>query len=60
VRPNYGDAEATMQALADAGIDYDDVIDVLNREGVEKFIGAWHELKDTVSASLAAGHGTSA
>ena len=60
VRPNYGDAEATMQALADAGIDYDDVIDVLNREGVEKFIGAWHQLTDTVSASLAAGHGTSA
>jgi transaldolase len=49
-----------MQALADAGIDYDDVIDVLNREGVEKFIGAWHQLTDTVSASLAAGHGTSA
>jgi transaldolase len=60
VRPNYGDAEATMQALADAGIDYDDVISVLNREGVEKFVGAWHQLTDTVRASLAAGHGASA
>jgi transaldolase len=60
VRPHYGDAEATMQALADAGIDYDDVIDVLNREGIEKFVGAWRELTDTVQASLAAGHGASA
>jgi transaldolase len=60
VRPNYADAQATMDALATAGIDYDDVIDLLEREGVEKFVGAWHELTDTVSASLAAGHGASA
>jgi len=54
VRPFYADAEATMQALADAGIDYDDVIEVLIREGVEKFITAWDELLDSVSTALEA------
>src|SRR3954447_5831274 len=45
VRPFYADAEATMQALADAGIDYDDVIEVLIKEGVDKFITAWDQLR---------------
>jgi transaldolase len=54
VRPNYADAEATMQALADAGIDYDDVIKVLIKEGVDKFITAWDELLESVDEALAA------
>jgi len=52
VRPNYADAQATMEALAGAGIDYDDVIAVLIREGVEKFVASWSDLADTVTASL--------
>jgi transaldolase len=52
VRPNYREARTTMDALAAAGIDYDDVIDVLSREGVEKFVDAWHELLGTVEKSL--------
>ena len=54
VRPFYDDAEATMRALADAGIDYDDVIEVLIREGVEKFIKAWDELLDSTTEALEA------
>jgi transaldolase len=54
VRPFYADAEATMNALADAGIDYDDVIDVLIREGVDKFIKAWDELLESVTEALEA------
>jgi transaldolase len=54
VRPNYSDAEATMSALADAGIDYDDVIDVLIEEGVDKFIKAWDELLESVTEALEA------
>jgi transaldolase len=54
VRPFYADAEATMHALADAGIDYDDVIEVLIKEGVDKFIKAWDELLDSVDEALAA------
>lgn len=54
VRPFYGDAEAHMAALAEAGIDYDDVIAVLIEEGVDKFVVAWDELQTTLSASLEA------
>ncbi|MCW2738999.1 transaldolase [Nocardioides sp.] len=54
VRPFYDDAAAHMQALADAGIDYDDVIEVLIKEGVEKFVVAWDELQTTLAASLEA------
>jgi transaldolase len=54
VRPFYDDAAAHMQALAEAGIDYDDVIAVLIKEGVDKFVVAWDELQATLSASLEA------
>jgi len=54
VRPFYDDAARVMSRLADAGIDYDDVIEVLIREGVEKFIKAWDELLDSVDEALAA------
>jgi transaldolase len=54
VRPFYADAAAHLEALAAAGIDYDDVIEVLIREGVEKFVKAWDELLDSVSTALEA------
>ena len=54
VRPFYDDAAAHMAALADAGIDYDDVIAVLMREGVEKFVTAWDELMETLQGNLEA------
>ena len=52
IRPFYDDAAAHMKALEDAGIDYDDVIEVLIKEGVEKFVVAWDELQTTLAASL--------
>ncbi len=54
VTTRYADAHETMAALARAGIDYDDVIEVLIGEGVDKFIASWHELLDTVRGSLEA------
>jgi transaldolase len=57
VRPFYDDAQATMDALAEAGIDYDDVIEDLIKEGVEKFITAWDELLDSVTEALQAASG---
>jgi transaldolase len=54
VRPFYDDAATHMSALADAGIDYDDVIEVLIKEGVEKFVTAWDELLDSVTEALEA------
>ena len=52
VRPNYDDARQVMKDLADAGIDYDDVIVTLEQEGVEKFVKSWDELLETVKKSL--------
>ncbi|MCW2754599.1 MAG: tal [Marmoricola sp.] len=54
VRPHYADAKATMAELAAAGIDYDDVIEVLIREGVDKFVQAWSGLLGSVRTSLEA------
>lgn len=48
----YDDAQAHMDALREAGIDYDDVIRVLEEEGVEKFVKSWHELLGTVEDQL--------
>jgi transaldolase len=52
VRPHYADAERVMADLAGAGIDYDDVIATLEREGVEKFEKSWNELLETVQGQL--------
>ncbi|MEU4582825.1 transaldolase [Kitasatospora aureofaciens] len=51
--PNYADAKALLDAVAAAGVDYDDVVQVLEDEGVQKFEQSWQELLDTVTASLA-------
>jgi transaldolase len=52
VRGTYADAHATLTALADIGIDYDDVVDLLEREGVDKFIVAWEDLLKSVGGAL--------
>jgi transaldolase len=54
VRPFYDNAHSTMVLLGAAGIDYDDVIEVLIREGVEKFVKAWQDLLGSVRTSLEA------
>jgi len=43
-------ARRTLQAFADAGIDYDDVVDTLEREGVEKFAKSFQQLFADVEA----------
>src|SRR5690242_2763927 len=37
-------ARRTLQAFADAGIDYDDVVETLEREGVQKFAKSFDQL----------------
>jgi transaldolase len=43
------DARRTLEDLAQAGIDYDDVVAVLEREGVKKFADSFKELIDGVA-----------
>ncbi|TQK19414.1 transaldolase [Microbacterium sp. SLBN-154] len=54
VTGNYADAHAVFDQLKAVGVDFDDVTDVLEKEGVEKFIASWHELQGTVAAALEA------
>jgi transaldolase len=44
------EARRTLEALAEAGVDYDDVVAVLEREGVQKFADSFKELIDGVAA----------
>ncbi len=52
VTVNYTEAQQVIHGLESLGISYDDVIEVLEREGVEKFEKSWLELLDTVRAEL--------
>jgi transaldolase len=52
IRGNYDDARRHMAALREAGVDYDDVVRVLEEEGVEKFEASWIELLDTIKGEL--------
>jgi transaldolase len=54
VRGAYDEARAHMAALKDVGVDYDDVVRVLEEEGVEKFEASWNELLGTISSELEA------
>ena len=53
ITPNYADAKAVFAALAAVGIDFEDVTNVLESEGVSKFIISWGELLETVNTALA-------
>jgi transaldolase len=37
-------AQDTLDSLGDIGVDYDDVVQTLEDEGVLKFVASWHEL----------------
>ncbi|WP_448638913.1 transaldolase [Geodermatophilus sp. URMC 63] len=52
VQKTYEEAAATMQAIADAGVDLDDVFRVLEDEGVQKFVDSWDELTASVREQL--------
>jgi len=48
------EAQQVLDDLERVGIDYDDVVDVLEKEGVEKFEASWKELVDDVQQELEA------
>jgi transaldolase len=54
VTTQYDDADRVMADLKNVGIDYDDVIAVLEQEGVDKFVKSWNELLETVTGQLEA------
>jgi transaldolase len=48
------EARALLDDLAAAGVDYDDVVETLEREGVEKFAASFRQLLDGIEAKRAA------
>jgi transaldolase len=53
VRGRYDEATQVLDALAALGIGYTEVVDLLEREGVDKFDKSWSELLTTVNDELA-------
>lgn len=52
IEPNLASAQEVINELSAVGIDMTEVTDLLENEGVEKFIVSWQELKDSVGESL--------
>ncbi|UKY49491.1 transaldolase [Streptomyces inhibens] len=52
VRGTYAAAKADLDALAALGISYDEVVQLLEDEGVEKFEASWNDLLKSTEAEL--------
>jgi transaldolase len=48
----YENSRAVLAELDELGISYDDVVSLLETEGVDKFVASWNDLLDTVSKAL--------
>jgi transaldolase len=48
----YDESRALFTQLEALGISYDDVVDVLETEGVSKFADSWNELLNTIKSQL--------
>ncbi|MFB0628187.1 transaldolase [Streptomyces sp. AB3(2024)] len=52
IRGTYEQARAELDAVAKLGIPYDDVVQLLEDEGVEKFEASWNDLLKSTEAEL--------
>ncbi len=50
----YDEADATLNGLDSLGISYNDVVAVLESEGLDKFVASWKELLTDVETALTA------
>jgi len=53
VTRGYDDANATLNSLDALGISYNDVVALLESEGLDKFVSSWKELLGDVEGALA-------
>jgi transaldolase len=54
IHGTYDQAREYFAKLAAAGVSYDDVVQVLEDEGVDKFAVSWHQLLETIKTEMAA------
>jgi transaldolase len=50
----YAEAKSVLYAIEAMGVSYDEVTELLETEGVDKFIVSWNELVESVDAALKA------
>jgi transaldolase len=55
IRGTYDESRQVFAQLEALGVHYDDVVAVLEEQGVQKFAASWAELLDSISRELAAG-----
>jgi transaldolase len=58
IRGNYTDAQQVLDDLAAVGIDYHDVVTLLEEEGVGKFEASWALVADQLTERLRAAQAT--
>lgn len=56
----YAESNAHLDALAALGIDYSDVVAVLESEGLDKFVASWKELLGDIERALDSARGSAA
>lgn len=54
ITAHYEAAAGVLEQVAAVGVSYDDVTDLLETEGVDKFIVSWNELVESVDSALSA------
>ncbi len=54
IRGTYQASRRVFEELAAVGIGYDDVVAVLEEEGVQKFAASWNEFLETIATQMAA------
>jgi transaldolase len=52
IRGHYSQAQQVLDRLRDAGVDYDDVTQRLEDDGVAKFDASWNEVGERLAATL--------
>jgi transaldolase len=53
IHGTYDQARKLFEQLAAVGVSYDDVVQVLEDEGVDKFGVSWNQLLETVKTEMA-------
>lgn len=54
IRERYADAQEVLDRLRAVGVDYDDVVQKLEDDGVAKFDLAWDRLREQLASALQA------
>jgi transaldolase len=52
VTGTYAESQQVLDNLERVGVSYAQVVETLETEGVEKFVGSWKELLETVQGEL--------